>query len=275
MHDHITAAISAARTPAQLDAIARDITLLWGKGDIADDTFTALYGLAHRCRAELKGGPRGQPALLLQGGQAVAPPRRSIFQPRRLQRSPDRRRSLERRRRLASSGPMPPALAARFTVAELAALRIVADEVRVYGDCSLTLAEIAARAGICRTSVQNALRAAARVSLVHVEERRRRGQKNDPNRITIMSTEWLTWLARGPKGIGFKKVSPTASRGFKRPDQRKSQRPISSEREPVGPLCTPKRDSHKALGRPPSANLHRGAGGGDLGAKAERSSAAS
>jgi len=34
---------------------------------------------------------------------------------------------------------MPPALAARFTVAELACLRIVADEVRDRGVCSLTI----------------------------------------------------------------------------------------------------------------------------------------
>src|SRR5687767_10261963 len=187
----ISAAITAARTGAQLDAIARDITLAWSKGDLADDAFTALYGQAHRRRAELREKPPGLP---LEGGHAVAPPRRSIFPPRRPQRSPDRCRSIERRRRLAASGPMPPALAARFTVAELAALRIVADEVRLQGDCSLTLAEIAARAGVCRTSCQNALRAAARAGMVHVEERRRRGAKNLPNIITITSAEWRTWL---------------------------------------------------------------------------------
>jgi hypothetical protein len=76
--------------------------------------------------------------------------------------------------------------------------------------------------------------------MVHVEERRRRGQKNDPNLITITSSEWLTWLARGPKGIGFKKVTPTASRGFKQASPSRESRPESrtgrngSEREPVG-----------------------------------------
>ena len=43
------------------------------------------------------------------------------------QRSPDRQASIERRRRLAASGPLPPAMAARFTVSELAVLRIVAN----------------------------------------------------------------------------------------------------------------------------------------------------
>src|SRR5918995_5422467 len=197
MHDHITAAISAASAP-ELDQLVKAITAAWAAGTLDDDAFSAAYAAAHRRRANLKEKPPGLP---LRGGQGVAPPRRSIFPERKPQRSPDRRRSIERRRRLASSGPMPPALAARFTVAELACLRIIADEVRTHGDCSLTIAEIAARAGVCRTSCQNALRVAARAGLVHVEERRRRGAKNDPNRVTITSKEWRTWLARGSKGI--------------------------------------------------------------------------
>jgi hypothetical protein len=56
---------------------------------------------------------------------------------------------------------MPPALAARFTVGELAVLRIVGDEVRGLGACARTIEEIAARAGTCRRMVQNAIRQAA------------------------------------------------------------------------------------------------------------------
>jgi hypothetical protein len=41
---------------------------------------------------------------------------------------------------------MPPALAARFTQGELAALRIVSDEVRHHGVCTLHIDAIAARA---------------------------------------------------------------------------------------------------------------------------------
>jgi hypothetical protein len=37
----------------------------------------------------------------------------------------------------AASGPMPPALAAKFTQAEMAAFRIVSDEVRHHGVCAL------------------------------------------------------------------------------------------------------------------------------------------
>ena len=60
---------------------------------------------------------------------------------------------------------MPPALAARFTVGELAVLRIVGDEVRASGLCGLCIDAIAARAGVCRRTAQNAIRQAARLAL--------------------------------------------------------------------------------------------------------------
>jgi hypothetical protein len=104
---------------------------------------------------------------------------------------------------------MPPALAARFTVSELAVLAIVAAEVAGKGACSLTLAELAARAGCCRSTAQNALRSAARAGLIVIQERRQPGRKNLPNLIRIISTEWTTWLARGERRIGFKKSAPT------------------------------------------------------------------
>jgi len=114
-------------------------------------------------------------------------------------RPPERRERIERRRRLAASGPMPPALAALFTVAELAALRIVADECRDKGRCDRTLDELAARAGCCRTSARNAIRAARRHGLVHVEERRVPGRRSLPNVVRITSPEWLAWLRCGPR----------------------------------------------------------------------------
>jgi hypothetical protein len=109
-------------------------------------------------------------------------------------RSPDRQASIARRRHLAASGPMPPALAARFTQAEMAAFRIVSDEVRHHGVCALHIDAIAARAGTCRTTVKNALREARRLNLVTVQERRRRGQRSLTNIIHIISREWRDWL---------------------------------------------------------------------------------
>ena len=126
--------------------------------------------------------------------------RLSHFPPKRkAARSPNRRASIERRRTLAASGPMPPQLASQFTTGELAALRIVVDAVRERGFCVLTLGEIAARAGICVTTARNALRTAAREGLVTIEERRRDKRPNLANAVRVVSREWKTWIERGPK----------------------------------------------------------------------------
>ena len=111
---------------------------------------------------------------------------------------------------------MPPALACKFTVSELAVLRIIGDEVRLHGCCDRCVDEIAARAGVCRRMVQNALREATQLRLLTVEERRREGRRNLPNVVRIVSKEWTSWLARGgrssppaaPPLIGYKKCAP-------------------------------------------------------------------
>ena len=104
--------------------------------------------------------------------------------------------SLDRRRRLAASGAMPPALAARFTMAEAAVLAIVADQVDRHGRCTLTLDHIAALAGVSRTSVRNALREARLLGFIEVEERRLSAWRSDSNVVRIVSAEWRAWRAR-------------------------------------------------------------------------------
>ncbi len=103
----------------------------------------------------------------------------------------DRRESLRRRRRLAYSGPMPARLADQFTPAEVAVLRIIADEHRDRGGCARSIGEIAARAGVCPRTVQNALRHAERLGLVPITERRRPGARNLPNIVRVVSRGWL------------------------------------------------------------------------------------
>jgi hypothetical protein len=97
-------------------------------------------------------------------------------------------------------------MAARFTWGEQAVMRIVGDECREHGVCSLHVDAIAARAGVHRTTVQNALREAQGRSggdrLVTVQERRRRGQRSLTNIVRIVSKEWSTWLKRGPRRFG-------------------------------------------------------------------------
>ncbi len=134
--------------------------------------------------------------------------------------------SMERRRSWAASGRMPPRLACRFTLAEQAVLAVVAAEVAKQDTCGLTLDHIAALAGVCRSSVKNAIRQAQRLGFVRIEVRRRSAWRNDPNVITIISPEWLTWLRmrtsrrREVSGGGGKSVTPTNTslekKGFRR-----------------------------------------------------------
>ncbi len=131
----------------------------------------------------------------------------------------DRTRSRERRRRLAYSGPLPARLAAAFTPAEVAVLRIVADEHRDRSGCARSIGEIAARAGVCVRTVQNALRHAERLGLVTITERRQKGARSLPNIVRVVSQEWLAWIERSGKarerrGIGCKTVQATDSLEF-------------------------------------------------------------
>jgi hypothetical protein len=132
---------------------------------------------------------------------------------------------------------MPPALACKFTVGELAVLRIVGDEVRQHSRCDRTIAEIAARAGTCRAVVQNAIRTAARLGLLTVEERRREGQRNQPNIVRIVSKEWLAWIAKRPRpareGGGSIFLNPTDKQDKRGPSQM-SEPVIAAGRQQAG-----------------------------------------
>jgi hypothetical protein len=199
---------------------------------VGDDDAQALAERLHARRSVLRGEikpigiPLGRP---------------SIFPPRRLQRAPKRPVAIARRRHLAASGPMPPALACKFTVSELAVLRIVGDEVRQHGQCARCVDEIAARAGVCRRMVQNAIREAARLGLLAVEERRREGRRNLPNVVRIVAKEWISWLARGGRSsrpsaaplIGCKKLHPTDT-SYKNQRSRASEPVIAARGQQAG-----------------------------------------
>ena len=121
--------------------------------------------------------------------------------------------SLERRRRWAASGRLPPQLACRFTIAEQAVLAVVAVEVVKRGDCRLAIGHLAALAGVSETTVRNAFREARRLGLVRIEERRLSAWRSDTNVVGILSPEWSSWLRLGRQGGGCKSVKPTPTRG--------------------------------------------------------------
>jgi hypothetical protein len=124
--NQMAAAIDGARTLTRLDHLSRSIWQGFTAGAVADDDAQALAERLHARRGVLRGEikPVGIP-----------PGRPSLFPLRRLQRAPQRPVTIARRRHLAASGPMPPALACKFTVSELAVLRIIGDEVRQHGHC--------------------------------------------------------------------------------------------------------------------------------------------
>ncbi|GJD53923.1 hypothetical protein OPKNFCMD_6702 [Methylobacterium crusticola] len=121
--------------------------------------------------------------------------------------------SMERRRRWAASGRLPPTLAMKFTPAEQAVLAVVAGEVAKRGDCRLHIDHIAALAGVSRSTVKNAIREARLLGLLTVEERQQTAWRNLSNVVRIVSREWLAWnrLARRPVSLegGVKSVTGT------------------------------------------------------------------
>lgn len=123
--------------------------------------------------------------------------------------------SMERRRRWAASGRLPPAIATRFTLAETAVLAVVTVETGKRGDCRMTLEHIAAVAGVSRSTVKAALRQARTLGFLTIEERRQSAWRSLSNVVRIVSREWLAWMrlarrASEPEG-GVKSSTPTST----------------------------------------------------------------
>lgn len=142
---------------------------------------------------------------LIEARRALPPPAPA----RKLGTRPRSSASVERRRRWAASGGMPVGLAVKFTIAEQAALAVVAGEVQKHGRCDLYVGHIAALAGVSETVVRNALRAAKQFGLVAVEIRRVTAWRNQSNLVTIVSPEWTAWLARGGRRGGCRSAQGT------------------------------------------------------------------
>ena len=76
-------------------------------------------------------------------------------------------------------------------------LAVIAAENSKRGDCRLSNKEIADVAGVCITTVKNALRAARGLNLLTVEERRLTAFRNASNVVRIVNPEWRAWLRLG------------------------------------------------------------------------------
>lgn len=132
--------------------------------------------------------------------------------------SPDRIKSRNRRRILSRGSSMPDTMRAAYTEGEAAVMAVIGGEVKRRGYCDLPIDAIAAKAGVSRTTVQNAIRqASASVDAtgkklsphVSVEHRPQPGRKNLTNVIRIVSSAWMAWIRRS---IGFKTLNTSKSK---------------------------------------------------------------
>ena len=192
--DQFQAAAAAARNTAAIDEIARLTWRAHAEGQLQDADAGAVSEALQARRATFAASP-SRPAL-------------GLPRPARCPRSPDRRASLERRRRQAMSGIVPGKIAASFTMAELAVLTVIARQCQRTGVCVLPVDAIAALAGCSRTTVKNALRQARLLGLILVKERRIPGRKSLTNIVSIVSKEWLGWLKLG---VGVKRLTTSNS----------------------------------------------------------------
>jgi len=104
---------------------------------------------------------------------------------------------IQRRRRQAASGYLPPTAAAAFTLGEQSVLSVIAIlTIKGGGTCDAPIAKIAALAACSRTVVQSAIRHARQLGLLRVTERPRQGQPSLTNVIEITDSLWRTWLNR-------------------------------------------------------------------------------
>jgi hypothetical protein len=190
-YDQLATAIETAAR-SQLDDLFRQVSRALVAGTIADDQAQQLYELVQSRRGTQPG------ARSLAAASTPALTRRYYIRRSPEQRSPDRVASLKRRRAHAACGPLPPGLATGFTMGELAALKIVADEWLAHGVCDLSQNEIGARAGVSQAVVKRALKCAELDhSMITVQRRPRSGRKHLTNIIRIVRAEWLVWLRKG------------------------------------------------------------------------------
>lgn len=222
-------AMSAPR--AALPAVAAALWKAFATGAVSEaeaetlsDLIEARKALADARRAS--GTPQPAGGGLQQAGSAL---------PRSVGSRPRTDVSLERRRRWAASGRLPPALAARFTLAEQAVLALVAAEGVRRRDCRLAVSQLAAIAGVSETTVRNALREAVRLGLLTVEERRLSGWRNDTNVVRIVSAEWTAWLRLTRKRIEAMPAVVAEGGGCKTPNPTPTQVQIRGKPRPAAP----------------------------------------
>jgi hypothetical protein len=201
----IYADISGITNVLDLDYLYRDASALYCAGEITESEYESVCKRIEDARARSRRAKHAN--INIDSSRAT---------PRRIRaRSPDYEKSRMRRRAIASRNMMPDKLSCRFTEGERAALNVVAlsCQADIFGVCAKSIDEIGALAGVCRTTVQNAIHEARRLGIIKVTHRPQRGAKSLTNMIEIISKEWKSWLSLRlkSKAIGSNFFVPGAS----------------------------------------------------------------
>lgn len=208
--DNLTLAAESADRSDQLDAIARTLWQAHGTGALDDNAATSVAAAIDARRLALA----GKRTLGHQNSTAL----RTILSRAqdRAQLDADRKDNRRTRRiRRALSGRVPGDIAealAGITAAIAAVFDVIGCELAARRCCDLPIGKIAALAGVCRSTVKNAIRLARAAGLLDVVERRVSRFRNATNLIGFAATplggRWKAWLARRGGG-GVKTVTGT------------------------------------------------------------------
>src|SRR5262249_31353051 len=141
--------------------------------------------------------------------------------------------------RLSAAGMMPPALALKFTVGERAVLYVIATEVSRRGRCDLYVDQIAAFAGVSRSTVKNALRQAKKLGMIEVDPWKQAPDWNGPNGARCVRKEGRAWLAHGRQKRTVKNLPAPPKPDFRKASGQAMDRSSVGALFPPGPPRAP------------------------------------
>ena len=235
---------------AKIAEAMTDIAKSWSEKLLNDDEYSMLSSYLHLKQKTMRAMDTVAFRMPHLASAGKASGFMSFFpKKKRIPKSPDREASQDRRKMLASLGPLPSSLARQFTIAEQAVLKIVADEVKRKGMCTMYLGEIAARAGVCLTTARDTIREASYMGRVTIQERKQYRKPHLSNIVRIICAEWREWIfsrlyfmadflkpvRKGGNiaGGASKKVGPT-DEGILNPSGKDATHPYITLRQPSG-----------------------------------------